>query len=54
MAFSFNFGGDDIDESLDQHEDVSVNGSGAGAGNGAAAESTLLEAKQHDLRELVG
>lgn len=54
MAFSFSFGGDDIDESLDDQNDVSVNGSGAIVSNGVEAESALVEVRQHDLNELVG
>lgn len=56
MSFSFNFSGDDIDESIDQNEDVSMNGGDAVAGAGAetAAEAVMVEVKQHDLREMVG
>lgn len=57
MSFSFNFSGEDIDESIDQNEHVSMNGGDAvvaGAGAEPAAEAVVVEVKQHDLREMVG
>ena len=56
MSFSFNFSGDDIDESLDQSDDVQTNGGDPPqAGHEApAAEAAKVEIKQHDLKDLVG
>lgn len=58
MAFSFNFSGEDIDESMDGGDDgVQINGAGddgaaqASVGDEAAA---AVEVKQHDLKEIVG
>lgn len=60
MSFSFNFSGEDIDESLDQNDGGSVNGGARGGGENevSSAEDAQAEAavevKQWDLKELVG
>lgn len=53
MAFSFNFGGDDIDESMDQDVDVPAIDNSAVGGNAAQSEQAP-PVVQHDLRQLVG
>lgn len=60
MSFSFNFSGDDIDDSIDrnENEEICMNASdtvvGEAGAEPAADEAVLVEVKQHDLREMVG
>lgn len=54
MSFSFNFSGEDIDESIDQGNDVPLNGGSSTLNNESAETTALVEVKQHVLQDLVG
>lgn len=53
MSFSFNFAGDDIDESIDQSNEPEVVGAQAASVNGRAEQPDLVEVVQHDLQSMV-
>ena len=52
MAFSFNFGGEDIDQTVDQ--DVPILDAPLQSNSANEEEAPLVDVRQHDLRELVG
>lgn len=54
MSFSFNFSGDDIDESIDQGNDVPDSEGSSTMDNETAEPTALVEVKQHVLQDLVG
>lgn len=52
MAFSFNFGGEDIDETVDR--DVPILDAPLESHSVNEEQAPLVNVRQHDLRELVG